>query len=77
DVPADGLYQVAVWYTAATNRAPDAPFTVHHADGSAVVRVDQRVGGSQWVVLGSYRFTADQPVTVELSDDADGYVIAD
>ncbi|MFE9611214.1 hypothetical protein [Streptomyces sp. NPDC006012] len=77
DVPVSGTYQVAVWYTAASNRASDAPYTVHHAGGAGVVRVDQRERGSQWVSLGDFRFTAGQPATVELSDAADGYVIAD
>ncbi|MFF4752125.1 exo-alpha-sialidase [Streptomyces sp. NPDC001270] len=77
DVPVGGACEVAVWYTAASNRASDAPYTVHHAGGSTVVRVDQREHGGQWVSLGDFRFTAGQPATVELSDAADGYVIAD
>ncbi|MFE4534695.1 xanthan lyase, partial [Streptomyces scopuliridis] len=67
----------SVWYTAHTNRASDAPYVVNHADGSATVRVDQRERGGQWVSLGSYAFTAGRPATVELSDAADGYVVAD
>ncbi|QXE34978.1 exo-alpha-sialidase [Streptomyces sp. GMY02] len=77
DVPADGTYDVAVWYTAHSNRASDAPYVVNHARGSTTVRVDQRERGGQWVSLGSYPFIAGRPATVELSDAADGYVVAD
>lgn len=77
DVPASGVYDVAVWYTADTNRATDAAYTVGYAGGSTVVRVDQTERGSRWVSLGSFPFTAGTPAVVELSDDADGYVVAD
>ncbi|MCL7382667.1 hypothetical protein M1203_38590, partial [Streptomyces sp. 35G-GA-8] len=50
---------------------------VNHADGPTTVRVDQRQRGGQWVSLGSYPFTAGQAASVELSDAADGFVVAD
>ncbi|MFK4041822.1 exo-alpha-sialidase [Nonomuraea wenchangensis] len=76
DVPASGVYQVAVWYTADGNRASNAPYVVNHAGGSTTIRIDQRTRGSQWVSLGYFLFAVGTG-TVELSDDADGYVIAD
>jgi hypothetical protein len=77
DVPQTGVYEVAVWYPAASNRASNAPYVVNAADGSGTFRVDQRGEGSRWVVLGSFTFVAGDSATIELSDDADGYVIAD
>src|SRR5262249_26102483 len=77
-------YRVAATWTAWSNRASDAPFTI--ASGGATLgtpSVDQRrapsgftgAGGS-WQSLGT--FVATGPVlTVTLSNDADGYVIAD
>lgn len=53
-----------------------------HATGTSVVRVDQRVAGAteprggSWVTLGTYRLV-EGPTSIELSDDADGVVIAD
>jgi BNR repeat-like domain len=76
DVPAAGVYQVEVWYTAASNRATNAPYTVTHANGSTTVRVDQQTHGSQWVPLGRFSFAAGL-AGVGLTNDADGYVIAD
>jgi hypothetical protein len=77
DVPMTGVYQVAIWYTEADNRASNASFVVNHAGGRATFAVDQRTGGSRWVTLGSFSFVAGDAATIELSDDADGYVIAD
>src|SRR6185436_15202448 len=39
--------------------------------------VVQRTRGSQWVSLGYFPFVAGSTPTVELSNNADGYVIAD
>ncbi len=85
DVPVTGEYHVLAWAVAHANRASDAPFTVHHADGATTVRLDQRgqarvVGDSRpgvWVDLGAYRFEAGAAGRVELSNAADGFVIAD
>jgi hypothetical protein len=81
-VPRDGEYEVQVSHTAHTNRASNAPFTITHAGGTSVVRVDQRVAGTpeprggSWVSLGRYRF-AEGLTGIELSNDADGTVVAD
>ncbi|WP_405146566.1 exo-alpha-sialidase [Sphaerisporangium sp. NBC_01403] len=81
-VPHDGDYEVQVSHTAHENRASDAPFTIIHAGGTSVVRVDQRVPGvteprgGSWVSLGTYRMT-EGPATIELSNAANGVVVAD
>ncbi|TDD70019.1 hypothetical protein E1262_10615 [Jiangella aurantiaca] len=85
DVPVTGEYHVLAWSVAHANRASDAPFTVHHADGATMVPIDQRgqarvVGDARpgvWVGLGAYRFEAGAAGRVELSNAADGFVIAD
>lgn len=85
DVPVTGEYHVLAWAVAHANRASDAPFTVHHADGATTVRIDQRgqarvVGDSRpgvWADLGAFRFEAGAAGRVELSNAADGFVIAD
>lgn len=76
-VPEAGDYDVYVHYTAATDRATNAPYTIHYSGGQTITkRVNQRINGGQWVHLGSYPF--DQGMSpIVLSDDADGYVIAD
>ncbi|GLY88125.1 exo-alpha-sialidase [Actinoallomurus iriomotensis] len=82
-LPADARYEVLASYTAASNRSHSATYTVHHAGGSTPVAVDQTVhgtpatGGGEWASLGTFSFTAGLDGSVELSDAADGYVIAD
>ncbi|WP_170109567.1 N-acetylmuramoyl-L-alanine amidase [Melghirimyces profundicolus] len=75
--PETGSYKVSVYYAAASDRASNAPFTILHGDGTATRRVDQRTNGGQWVDLGTYHFTQGTTGKVTLTDDADGYVIAD
>jgi hypothetical protein len=81
-VPRDGSYEVQASHTAHENRASNAPFTVAHADGVSVVRVDQRVAGvteprgGSWVSLGTFSMS-EGITTIGLTNDADGYVVAD
>lgn len=76
-IPADGTYEVFVRYTQHSNRATNAPYTIVH-DGSQATRlVNQTTRGGQWVSVGSYGFTKGGDHKIRLSDDADGYVIAD
>ncbi|MCP2356298.1 hypothetical protein HD597_003318 [Nonomuraea thailandensis] len=81
-VPLTGLYEVQVSYTVHENRASDAPYRIRHSGGTTLVRVDQgRSGvteprGGSWVSLGTFRMN-EGVGRVELSDEADGVVIAD
>ena len=74
---ADGQYSIDAWWTASSNRASNAPYFLYN-NGVLIdtVRVDQRSNGGQFNVLGSYPLQAGT-VTIVLSDDADGIVIAD
>jgi hypothetical protein len=66
---------VEAWWTAAADRATDAPYTVQARDGARVVRVNQREGGSDWASLGRFEFDAGA-AQVTLTDGADGVVVA-
>ncbi len=77
-LPVDGLYEVAAWYVAGSNRAPDATFTIAHAAGASQVVVDQQSGGEQWFILGTFRFEAGSNGFVSLHNQASaGVVVAD
>jgi len=70
-----GVYVVmASWFPAPQN-ASNAKFVVNHAGGSTTVTVDQRTTVLT-NLLGVYQFN-EGAYTVELSDDANGNVIAD
>ena len=83
DLPA-GYYKVYATWSAAGDQATNAPFTVY--DGSSVVganRVNQQIApagetadGTVWQLVGSYWIGSGQ-MRVELSDDANGAVVAD
>nr|WP_246220888.1 DNRLRE domain-containing protein [Phytoactinopolyspora mesophila] len=76
-VPADGDYEVFVRYVSDSNRASNAPYSIDHTGGEDTVLVDQRTGGGEWVSVGTHEFTDGGDHQIELSDDADGRVVAD
>ena len=60
-LPSEGNYQVKAWWSSPyRTRSPDAPFTIHHAAGTATVEVDQNSNGGQWNDLGTYYFSAGE-----------------
>ena len=62
-----GTYEVFAWWWDASYRPSDVPYTVRHAGGTSVVRVNQQTGGGQWNALGA--FTFDGSGSVSVSDD--------
>ncbi len=81
DLPAAGRYEVRMSYSPGSNRATNVTVTVAHADGKAVVKVNQRTPGpidGAWVSLGTFRFEKGRGGSVTISNaGADGHVIAD
>jgi hypothetical protein len=81
---APGLYQVAVTYSPYSNRATNSPYTVF--DNSApqgTVPVNQQLTPSDfsdqgvgWTILGNFAISSST-LAVQLTDSANGYVIAD
>jgi hypothetical protein len=52
-------YQVYAWWTSALLRSGQVPYTVSGQAGGAVTRTfDQRGGGGQWRLHGTYTFPA-------------------
>jgi hypothetical protein len=76
-VPTPGRYKVYAWWLAREWRPTDVPYTIHHLEGSSIVRVNQQRDGGRWNQLGQYRFTGSG--SVQVSDDvSNGYgIIAD
>ncbi|MBW1860704.1 MAG: hypothetical protein JRI70_11830, partial [Deltaproteobacteria bacterium] len=77
DVPETANYNVYVWYKEHSNRARNAKYTVYYNGGSETISVNQEVRGSKWNLLGTFPFLAGTSGYVQLTDDADEYVIAD
>jgi len=80
-LPGAGRYEVRVAYSPGSNRAAMAPVRIEHADGAAVVTIDQTKRppiDRVFVSLGAFRFTADRPARVTISNTGTrGHVIAD
>jgi RHS repeat-associated protein len=75
-LPQAGNYKLYARWSAYPNRATNATYTINVAGTISTVTVNQQQNGGQWYLLGSYALTPNQ-VSVSLSDQANGYVIAD
>ena len=81
EIPATGEYAVYVAYETFENSVSDARYTVYHSGGETTFEVNQTMGGSTWVYLGTFRFNKgyDKEQGVMLSNYSrhDGVVSAD
>jgi len=73
----EGWYDLSARWTAQTNRASNSPMTILTPTVQDSMRLDQRTNGGQWNLLGHYYLFQGDRVDVTVSNDADGFVIAD
>lgn len=80
-VPQSGRYEIRAAHQPHENRATNTPVAVHHADGIAHQRINQREPADLpygFVSLGVYRFEADRSYAVVYgTEDVDGLVHLD
>lgn len=81
DIPESGRYAVYVSYQTLSNSVSDAEYTVCHRGQKTVFHVNQRMGGSTWVYLGTFDFDAGSSpyncVLVTNKSRDKGYVTTD
>ena len=81
DIPEDGYYAVYVSYQSYPSSIPDAEYLIMHTGVTTRMKVNQQMGGSTWVYLGSYKFRAgqhdDQMVMLTNHSDHTGIISAD
>ncbi|MBU3853256.1 MAG: hypothetical protein H9789_05470, partial [Candidatus Paraprevotella stercoravium] len=81
NIPADGNYAVYVSYPQNPNNVQDATYTVVHQGIETTFHVNQRMGGSTWVYLGTFHFSKGQSprncVLLSNYSDDEGLVTAD
>ena len=71
DAPDDGLYEVAVWYTADPSAGGVAEYSLTGRDGMTATALDQRIWGSRWIKLGDVALSKGSgTVTVSGAPDA-------
>ena len=78
-LPKPGRYEVRIAYTPSSNRATNAPATVHHSQGTTVIEVNQQKTpplARSWVSLGKFTFSTDAKVVLS-NTNANGLVIVD
>jgi hypothetical protein len=73
-----GTYEIHVNYAAEFDRASNAPYTVTYGGGQTrMIPIDQRTDGGRWIHIGDFEYQEGEEGSVVLSNNADGYVIAD
>jgi hypothetical protein len=79
NLPRAGDYRVSVWFGGDPNsdHATDSPYTVHFAEGRRTFNIDQTKASGGWKVLGIFPFNAGKAGYVELTNNANGNVVAD
>ncbi len=79
DIPEKGDYAVYVSYKTLPGSTADARYTVHHLGGETLLHVNQTMGGSTWVYLGTFPFDKGGKGYVSLSSQSShaGTVSAD
>lgn len=81
DIPDDGEYAVYISYKSLPNSTEDARYTVNYSGGSKEFRVNQTMGGSTWIYLGTFPlkkgYSATEPIVTltNLSDKAEGKTV--
>ena len=76
-LPSAKQYKVYTRWRALSSHASNAKYTIYHDGGSTQVTVNQKGHGNIWTLLGTFSMTPSSGHRVELSDNADGTVIAD
>jgi hypothetical protein len=78
NLPASGIYQVYLRWTANPNRATNVPVDIIHPAGTNTFTVDQTQNNGTWVLLLATNFTAGTSGSLRIRNTGtSGYVIAD
>ena len=73
NVPEDGEYAVYISYKTLPSSANKVSYTVKYSGGQAEFSVNQKMGGSMWIYLGTFHFKKDAPDQGVLLTNAKSY----
>jgi hypothetical protein len=76
-VPQTGQYKVYARWIAHPDNANPATYSIQSDDSVSTVQVNQQAAGARWILLGTYGFSQGSDYQISITDQADGYVIAD
>lgn len=74
EIPEDGEYAVYISYQSLPNSTDAAHYTVVHNGGETEFIVNQKIGGSTWVYLGTFNFTSSR-IMAEHPDKWQGVIL--
>lgn len=80
NLPKSGLYDIFMWWVAATNRAKNTPVVIKHKFGTDTIRVNQNINGTKWNKIGTFTFngnTSDQLIITNTGVALDSFIVAD
>jgi len=72
-----GTYQVLAWVVPTTTQSSAVEITIQHADGEALVTLDETQGEIGWHDLGTYSFEVGITGRAVLTATGEGLVVAD
>ncbi len=64
-----GDYEIYEWHPAGSNRTTNAPYVITYNGGTTTLRVNQKVNGAKWNLLGTFNLIAGTAGNVRIQDD--------
>ncbi len=79
NLPEPGSYEVFVWFFTTPSSGTNVPHTINFSNGSTTVLVNRQgsAGSGSWLSLGTFNFAAGSSGSLVVSNNANGFVIAD
>ena len=73
-----GNYEIYEWHGSTSfGQASNIPYEIQHASGKATGTINQSTGAGKWNYVGTFSLNAGAENYVKISNNANGYVIAD
>jgi hypothetical protein len=63
-----GYYQIYEWHSTGSNRTTEAPLEINSSAGTETIRVNQRLDGARWNLVGTFYFNAGTGNYVRITD---------
>ena len=72
-----GVYDIYGWWVSSSQNASDTKFILDANGNQTIIERSQKLAGGQWNHLSQVELASPGQISIELSDNADGYVVAD
>ncbi len=78
-IPQSGNYHIYAWYNSQGPRNSEVNYSIHHAQGTETVKINQQSQGARWVSLGTYPLNVGKTNWVSISNQGPegAWIIAD